>query len=97
MIARRGKLDNPVEIRTVESAVIDGREVEVHDLVRVDLLGKRPCLAKVCRIDVDDEGEVTELTVALWTSLNGRTHPQQGLTRVLFPASITPLARQPRA
>ena len=81
---------------SVESYDFDGIEVEVGDLVKVTPPGKKPCLAKVAEIRLESvEGPVREVTVALWSKLNGNPHLQKGLTRVLTPNNIIGLKRQP--
>lgn len=68
----------------------DGGPVQIGDMVRIDPPGKaRSYLAKVTRLDLEEaDGPLRDVTVCVWSRLNGTTHPQHGMTRTFFPAAV---------
>lgn len=72
----------------VESAEIDGVTIAVGDELLVKLPGTAsPCIVKVTRIDVNDDGTVRDVTAAMWSTARGKHHKQRGMSRTLTPAT----------
>lgn len=75
----------------VERATLpDGGPIALGDMVRVEPVGtKRPYIAKVTRLDLEAEGgALRDVTVSVWSRLNGTTHPQHGMTRTFLPEAV---------
>lgn len=100
MIKRIGKLSGGGKVvHLADEATIQGVSVKLGDLVevRTTMKGLSVFQAKVARIDlVEPGGDVKELTVGIWTNLNGKTHSRHGQTRTFTPDQVTPIRKQPR-
>lgn len=96
MVTRRGKIESTPLYPRAESTVIGGRVVHVGDLVELRVTGMAACRARVARIDLEEEdGPLRDVTVGLWSKLNGKRHAKFGTTRTVTPDAITPLKSQP--
>lgn len=82
---RQGIEPRPLH-QTAESAEINGVQVAVGDELLVKLPGTAsPCIVRVTRIDLNDDGSVRDVTTAVWSTARGKHHKQRGMSRTITP------------